>query len=848
MWGPGALGHHRELPVDVPDTLLQQAYPNKVKKGSSPCRNEPRQSRSASDHSLNLKNGTLKKSTLSRKRRDPESSPLVPDLETPPIITIELKIENPPTQDVINSPDKVNEDDKTIHNNRQDISSNSGSPDLKDPIKSSDDEEEDDHSNQKESNVDAEEDYPFAKEDYPTMLKSCSDDSASPRSSSGRSDSTAPLDSSLVLRHDSPCGNDSLPYDVRRIDLGSPCRALVSEIKITPLFSRGRDSTSFENPAYGLSDLQGFLMRSDEVTDLTRLIDEQVIISRKPPQSPWKEENKKSSKCPEAKGKSLESDNSNIDANQNSNLESNINSNLDSELIRTVSTDDLINVELSGLSSKSRTKKKRHQQTSSGYSTLRSEASTEFDQVDHSFLVVGNKAYREVPVDCPADFVPVTKSHPVYPPPNKTPTNSKHNTLEQKRQSAHFSPRDLEISNKIDIDEAANKNRFSLPPLPDNSQENVVVRTLEQKHDKKVRSRVKSLLVDSFFSLKHHYNHKPSLDAYNKTHCSPSKALSNFNNEEIGESSFLDDDNNSGKRKEIVSRSFLYSSRKDKRCYSEENLLSGAFECPESNDTESTYCLSMENHYLNFNASMKTNTSLRSNNSLRTNTSQISGVSLNDLPTFSSPDNVVPLNSERVMTFSTFLCDDTEKISPKKYQEFSDKLSCINQEKNQNSRNSLRELKREIPLIVYYTPEKKNSLVEENSQELFESLNVLDDSPNTQNQKNSRLSFEYKITNDSSASLFTNFSEISKLVSKSDLDLSNSMDLSVSKVQSWLSDPHLVSSTVEKHKSSRNSKTVRSDTKTRRKCFNKHAPSNALSLTPENSEDLDDTHKKEVKR
>ncbi|XP_024945781.1 MAGUK p55 subfamily member 5 isoform X2 [Cephus cinctus] len=30
MWAPGALGHHRELPVDVPDTLLQQAYPNKT--------------------------------------------------------------------------------------------------------------------------------------------------------------------------------------------------------------------------------------------------------------------------------------------------------------------------------------------------------------------------------------------------------------------------------------------------------------------------------------------------------------------------------------------------------------------------------------------------------------------------------------------------------------------------------------------------------------------------------------------------------------------------------------------------------------------------------------------------
>ncbi|XP_048266381.1 protein PALS1 isoform X2 [Bombus terrestris] len=30
MWAPGGLGPHRELPVDVPDTLLQKAYPNKT--------------------------------------------------------------------------------------------------------------------------------------------------------------------------------------------------------------------------------------------------------------------------------------------------------------------------------------------------------------------------------------------------------------------------------------------------------------------------------------------------------------------------------------------------------------------------------------------------------------------------------------------------------------------------------------------------------------------------------------------------------------------------------------------------------------------------------------------------
>ncbi|KAJ8688640.1 hypothetical protein QAD02_024435 [Eretmocerus hayati] len=30
MWAPDSLGHHREVPVDVPDALLQQAYPNKA--------------------------------------------------------------------------------------------------------------------------------------------------------------------------------------------------------------------------------------------------------------------------------------------------------------------------------------------------------------------------------------------------------------------------------------------------------------------------------------------------------------------------------------------------------------------------------------------------------------------------------------------------------------------------------------------------------------------------------------------------------------------------------------------------------------------------------------------------
>ncbi|EZA56262.1 MAGUK p55 subfamily member, partial [Ooceraea biroi] len=381
MWAPGALGHHRELPVDVPDTLLQKAYPN--------------------------------------------------------------------------------------------------------------------------------------KEDYPTMLKTCSDDSASPRSSSGRSDSTAPLNTSLMH---GKSHKSSPTYDVRRIDLGSPCRSVVPDIKVAPLFGRTRDTTSFDNPSYGLTDLQdfqGLLMRSDEVTDLTRLIDEQC--SRIPKD--------------QDKGSPVRAKVDRLDIE---------------ELIRASSTDDLLGIELSNLSSSSsssrqRPKKKRHQQISSGYSTLRSEASGDLEHSsDRSFLVVGGKPYREVAVDCPPDFVPITKCHPVYPPPNKTPGNSKHNTLEPRRDresvasegsvcTATTTTSTTTSTHVASPRLSPNDNSFTMLSSGDGSaKETVVARTVDRKHDaKKVRSRVKSLMLDSLHSIMHHEHRKPLRAS--STHClnAPAHSCSN---------------------------------------------------------------------------------------------------------------------------------------------------------------------------------------------------------------------------------------------------------------------------------------------------------------------------------
>ncbi|XP_043593457.1 uncharacterized protein LOC122572509 isoform X8 [Bombus pyrosoma] len=587
MWAPGGLGPHRELPVDVPDTLLQKAYPNKVKNRSSDYRNEIRGPRSASDLdlSLNLKNDTLK--SPPRTNQVDERARIVSAVDCtdvtdatcgrqcvrtngqPPMLKIELKIEseNLEDEDECGKEKKREASKEALDTDKYRNRSPSAlsSPDLKNLKKNLKDFEEDeedegvneDSSGQKESSVDVdvEEDYPFAKEDYPTMLKTCSDDSASPRSSSGRSDSTAPLDSSLVLRHAKNRGKDSPTYDARRIDLGSPCRPVVPEIKVAPLFGRARDATSFDNPAYGLADLQdlqGLLMRSDEVSDLTRLIDEQCAIPRIPrdPQdrvsSPGRSKDQhqhqrgselaKSSEPSAPSGKSVKSSKPRRQEDR-AKLKAKTRSLDVEELIRAGSSDDLLGIESgSSLSSSSRQrpKKKRHQQISSGYSTLRSDASTDLEHVDRSFLVVGGKTYREVAVDCPPDFVPVTKCHPVYPPPNKTPGSSKHNTLEPKRERNGTIGRDNggltmhgddgsrdSCATSIVASPCVRSNDLgsfvTLPTAGDQSiaaTENVVARsprTLDRKHEKKVRSKVKSLLFDSFFSIVHHETRKSTL-------------------------------------------------------------------------------------------------------------------------------------------------------------------------------------------------------------------------------------------------------------------------------------------------------------------------------------------------
>ncbi|XP_068965971.1 uncharacterized protein [Bombus flavifrons] len=561
MWAPGGLGPHRELPVDVPDTLLQKAYPNKVKNRSSDYRNEIRGPRSASDLdlSLNLKNDTLK--SPPRTNQVDERARIVSAVDCtdvtdatcgrqcvrtngqPPMLKIELKIEseNLEDEDECGKEKKREASKEALDTDKYRNRSPSAlsSPDLKNLKKNLKDFEEDeedegvneDSSGQKESSVDVdvEEDYPFAKEDYPTMLKTCSDDSASPRSSSGRSDSTAPLDSSLVLRHAKNRGKDSPTYDARRIDLGSPCRPVVPEIKVAPLFGRARDATSFDNPAYGLADLQdlqGLLMRSDEVSDLTRLIDEQCAIPRIPrdPQdrvsSPGRSKDQhqhqrgnelaKSSEPNVPSGKSVKSSKPRRQEDRGK-LKAKTRSLDVEELIRAGSSDDLLGIESgSSLSSSSRQrpKKKRHQQISSGYSTLRSDASTDLEHVDRSFLVVGGKTYREVAVDCPPDFVPVTKCHPVYPPPNKTPGSSKHNTLEPKRERNGTIGRDNggltvhgddgsrdSCSTSIVASPCVRSNDLgsfvTLPTAGDQSiaaTENVVTRspcTLDRKHEKK---------------------------------------------------------------------------------------------------------------------------------------------------------------------------------------------------------------------------------------------------------------------------------------------------------------------------------------------------------------------------
>lgn len=789
MWAPGALGHHRELPVDVPDTLLQKAYPNKVKNCSSNYRNglqhHPR-SASDLDLSLNLKNETLKTRTIADGRARLVSNDHAHDVTDaaartinvhnglqPSVLKIELNIED--------GEEKVKATRKNLGFDKyRDSPIATGSPDLKSTLKAFEvyANVDEDAGEQKESSVDIEDDYPFAKEDYPTMLKTCSDDSASPRSSSGRSDSTAPLDTSLMLGH-SKNHKDSPTYDVRRIDLGSPCRSVMPDIKVAPLFGCTRETTSFDNPAYGLTDLQDLqgLLRSDEMSDLTRLIDEQSPIPRTPQDqdkvSPARVKQTELSPT-EPASKSGKSTTKRRTNDERAKLKAKTRSLDIEELIRVGSTDDLLGIELSNLSSSSRQrpKKKRHQQISSGYSTLRSEASGDLEHnVERSFLVVSRKPYREVAVDCPPDFVPVTKCHPIYPPPNKTPGNSKHNTLEPKRDRAStanegslcaatttmtMTPTTTTLVASPRL--SPNDNSFTMLSSADGSvKDTVVARSVDHKHSlKKVRSKVKSLICDSLQSILHH-QHGDSLGAYS-TQCfnAPTQPHSNdpvlrsfvMNTENFNEflrmrSSFNKRDGRLFQNRETENFRFedVHDGllRRARFPVSRERPLSSILGEELPKNWQNSFLEEIENNQMaSFPFPKAIGDSIRSND-LSGLQDKISSEKLLDFEKkterviFSDNPSEISLLPEEDVAF--FKVTDNNHVQ-----------SSFIQETNQNSRNSLRELsseKQRIVSLLFDDTHFSDNFRGPQGKERYGSLH-LDDSPKTQNEKNSRLSFEYE--------------------------------------------------------------------------------------------------------
>lgn len=804
MWAPGALGHHRELPVDVPDTLLQKAYPNKVKNCSSDYRNGlQHRPRSASDLdlSLNLKNETLKTRTIADGRARLVSNDRTHDVTDaartinvhnglqPSMLKIELNIED--------EEEKVKATRKNLGFDKyRDSPIATGSPDLKSTFKVFEvyANVDEDAGGQKESSVDIEDDYPFAKEDYPTMLKTCSDDSASPRSSSGRSDSTAPLDTSLMLRH-SKSHKDSPTYDVRRIDLGSPCRSVVPDIKVAPLFGRTRDATSFDNPAYGLTDLQDLqgLLRSDEMSDLTRLIDEQSSIPRTPQDqdkvSPVrvKDQQMESSQT-ESVSKSSKSPTKRRSNDERSKLKAKTRSLDIEELIRAGSTDDLLGIELSNLSSSSsssrqRTKKKRHQQISSGYSTLRSEASGDLEHnADRSFLVVGRKPYREVAVDCPPDFVPVTKCHPIYPPPNKTPGNSKHNTLEPKRDRATsvineasscaatttmtMTTTTLVASPRLSL----NDNSFTTLSSADNSaKETVVARSIDHKHNlKKVRSKVKSLICDSLQSILHH-QHGDSLGTYSTQY--PNSPMQTHPNDPTLRS-FVTNIENSNEFSQMRS-SFnernenLFQNQQIENSCSEDDyhvFLRGKF-CRESGERSLAFVFPEE---LPKNSQNPFLEEVDNNKMTSPPLPTSDSIYLSVFPIFKnkvvSSSQEELLDSEKEIEETTFSdCPSEISLLPKENISFFKVRDNIHvqssiQETNQNSRNSLREFSSAEQRIVsrLFDDTRYSNDCQPQEKERRDSAHCPDDSPSTQNKKNSRLFFKYECFKLDVPSMFPN--------------------------------------------------------------------------------------------
>lgn len=789
MWAPGALGHHRELPVDVPDTLLQKAYPNKVKNCSSDYRNGLQHrpcSASDLDLSLNLKNETLKTGTIADGRARLVSNDRAHDTTDaaartinglqPSMLKIELNIED--------EEEKVKATRKNLGLDKyRDSPIATGSPDLKSTFKAFEicANVDEDAGGQKESSVDIEDDYPFAKEDYPTMLKTCSDDSASPRSSSGRSDSTAPLDTSLML---GPSKNhkDSPTYDVRRIDLGSPCRSVVPDIKVAPLFGRTRDTTSFDNPAYGLTDLQDIqgLLRSDEISDLTRLIEEQSPIPRTPQDqdkvSPVRVKDQQTEPSQtEPVNKSGKSPTKRRPNDERAKLKAKTRSLDIEELIRVGSTDDLLGIELSNFSSSSsssrqRPKKKRHQQISSGYSTLRSEASGDLEHnVERSFLVVGRKPYREVAVDCPPDFVPVTKCHPIYPPPNKTPGNSKHNTLEPKRDRASVANEGslcaatttmtmttttttLVASPRL----SPNDNSFTTLSSADGSaNETVVARSVDHKHSlKKVRFRVKSLICDSLHSILHH-EHGDSLSAYSTQRLNaPTQPHSN---DPVLRSFVMDTENSSNEFSRVRSsfdkrdsrKSFFQNQGIENPCFEDVRLHQSSIESEERQLSSALREELPKNGQNSFVGGADNNKMTSFPFARATDDS----ICLNVLPYFK--DNVVSSSGELLgfeketeeVIFSN--CPNEINSLPEENVSFFKVVDSIQssfiQETNQNSRNSQRKLSSTEQCIVRHSFDMRysNNFCSQ-KKEQRDSVNCLDDSPSSQNRKNSKLFFEYK--------------------------------------------------------------------------------------------------------
>lgn len=758
MWASAALGHHRELPVDVPDTLLQQAYPNATKvkvKTESPSARKIANSRSASDLSdLNAANTA--------------------DLN--PFNSVQLTLsQNHKTPNINNNTNthKIEENTSIVMSTND---STVSEPDLADQTDTGSVPQFLEH-RQKESSVDTEEDYPFAKEDYPTMLKTCSDDSASPRSSSGRSDSTAPLDGSLEVNLDASLVVDSTSvYDARRIDLGSPCR-IMSDIKVAPLFNRGRVSTSFDNPAYGLvglHDIQGLLIRSDEVSDLTRLIDDALVVGKcKEPASVNGAKLRRSGKL---NGKNFQTK---IDLDEE-------------KLSRAGSTDDLIEGESTPGNVHSRRNKKK-KQSSSGYSTLRSEGSTDFDA--SSFVVENDsKIYREMAVDCPTDFIPVEKCHPVYPPPAKTTGTLKSNNLEKVFEKLNaecnkitndLNPnvksdgiKDVQvveiaqekITDELNDDdnknvESINNNRSAILQS-DNACDSVIVEMIVDHKDSKVRSRVKRLLLDSF-SLKHR-----------KTH-------SNL----IGTAS-----NNS-------SNCFVPSFAADDFCALSKHPMPSNVQKTSSNQNLNTFGNDTSLRYSFQSTFGSSDNLLQADSLLNSNETKFSYAN----PCLEiSHENIAPLSDQISpnVTFSTFRGED---LAIKKIVSDSCHEESFTQEKNQNSRNSFREMitQQGVPLIVYYSPKEDTAVISTSGSDGGRKKE-LDESPNTQNLKNAKLYMEYKKHPKSSPNhlqVTSTFKRNDKLsrenlkviesLSKSDLNLSSPLDSSFSKVHSWLSDSNL---------------------------------------------------------